>query len=78
MILGNEEPADAIEARIARFMSCLRAPILWQEHMFTIGASSGIAFPTDPSSYDAEELFSRADAALYATKQRCRRARASG
>lgn len=77
VILGNDEPADAIEARIARFLTHLRAPILWQGHIFTIGASSGIAFPTDPYSYDAEELFIRADAALYATKGSRRRARAS-
>ena len=77
VILGNDEPADLIEAHITRFLFRLRAPILWQGHMFTVGASSGIAFPTDPCSYDAEELFIRADAALYATKRRDRRARAS-
>jgi len=77
LILGNDEPANSIEARITRFRFCLRAPILWQGRMFTVGASSGIAYPTDPYSYDAEELFIRADAALYATKRKCRRARAS-
>ena len=77
VILGNDEPADVIEARITRFLIRLRAPILWQGHMFTIGASSGIAFPSDPYSYDAEELFIRADAALYATKRHCRRGRGS-
>ncbi|MCD1622086.1 diguanylate cyclase domain-containing protein [Citromicrobium bathyomarinum] len=77
VILGNDEPADLIEARISRFLNRLRAPILWQGHMFTISASSGIAFPSDPHSYDAEELFISADAALYATKKRRRRARVS-
>ena len=77
VILRNDEPADAIEARIARFLRRLRAPILWQGHMFTVSASSGIAFPSDPHFYDAEELFIRADAALYAAKKRRRRARPS-
>ncbi len=73
VILGNDEPAAAIEARVDRSLTHLRAPILWQEHMFTVSASSGIAFPTDPNFYDAEELFVRADAALYATKRSIRR-----
>ena len=77
VILGNDEPAGAIEARITRFLDHLRAPILWQGHMFTVSASSGVAFPSDPRSYDAEELFIRADAALYATKKRGRQARTS-
>ncbi|MXO65850.1 GGDEF domain-containing protein [Altericroceibacterium endophyticum] len=77
VILGNDEPADVIEARIARFLIHLRAPILWQGHMFTVSASSGIAFSTDPYSYDAEEVFIRADAALYATKRSSWRARVS-
>ena len=75
VILGNDEPVDVIEANIARFLDYLRAPILWQGHMFTISASSGIAIPSDPHFYDAEELFIRADAALYATKKGSRRAR---
>tara|TARA_R100001129_G_scaffold76476_1_gene52285 strand:- start:364 stop:1323 length:960 start_codon:yes stop_codon:yes gene_type:complete len=74
VILGNDEPAELIKARISRFLRRLRAPILWQGHMFTISASSGIAFPPDPHSYDAEELFIGADAALYATKKGHRRA----
>jgi len=78
LILGNEESADLIEARIARFLGRLRAPILWQGHIFTVSASSGIAFPSDPDSYDAEDLVVRADAALYAIKRGRRRAQGSG
>ncbi|OYX47677.1 MAG: hypothetical protein B7Y87_00005 [Sphingomonadales bacterium 32-64-22] len=77
VILGNDEPAEAIEARVNRALIRLRAPILWQEHMFTVSASSGIAFPTDPYFYDAEELFVRADTALYATKRSFGRTRES-
>ncbi len=69
VIVGNDEPRDLIDARVARFQAQLRAPFLWQGHMVTIGATSGVAVPADASSYDPEELFGRADAALYAAKK---------
>jgi len=69
VIVGNDEPKDLIDARIARFLDRLRAPVLWRGHMVTIGATSGIAVPADPYSYDPEDLFVRADAALYAAKK---------
>lgn len=72
VIVSDDEPPASIEARVARFKAQLRAPILWREHMFTVGATSGIAFPTDPYSYDPEELFVSADAALYAAKRTSR------
>lgn len=72
VIVTNEESPDVIEVRIARFLVRLRAPILWRGHMLTVGVSSGLAVPTDPYSYDPEELFIRADAALYANKKKCR------
>ena len=75
VILGSDESAKAIEARVNRCLIHLRVPMLWQEHMFSISASSGIAFPTDSYFYDAEELFIRADAALYATKRSTRSVR---
>jgi diguanylate cyclase (GGDEF)-like protein len=78
VIVNTDEPTDLLEAHVARFLAKLRAPIVWREQMFTIGATSGIAVPTDPYSYCPEELFIRADAALYAAKRTCRQARASG
>lgn len=77
VIVSNDEPAVAIKARLARFLSRLSAPIVWREHMFTIAATSGIAVPTDPYSYEPEELFVSADAALYVAKRTSRRARVS-
>jgi diguanylate cyclase (GGDEF)-like protein/PAS domain S-box-containing protein len=77
LIVGNDKPADMAEARVAEFLAKLRAPILWREHIFTVGATSGIAVPSDPYSYDPEELFARADAMLYARKRKCRRTRAT-
>lgn len=68
VIVGNDQSPDLIEARISRFLARLRAPILWRGHMFTVGATSGVAVPDDPFSYEPEELFVRADAALYAAK----------
>jgi diguanylate cyclase (GGDEF)-like protein/PAS domain S-box-containing protein len=72
VIVGDEEPKLLIEAHVARFLTRLRAPILWREHMFTIAATSGLAIPSDPHSYDAEELFVSADLALYDAKRRFR------
>lgn len=77
VIVSNVEPADVLKARVARFLTQLRAPIFWQEHRLTVGATSGIAVSNDPYSYDSEELFIKADAALYAAKRTCRRAQAS-
>jgi diguanylate cyclase (GGDEF)-like protein/PAS domain S-box-containing protein len=74
MIVGDSPSADLLQARVARFVAQLRAPVLWQGHMLTIAASTGIAVAPDPYSYDPEELFVRADSALYAAKRARRRA----
>ncbi|WBH17607.1 sensor domain-containing diguanylate cyclase [Sphingomonas radiodurans] len=77
VIVSSDEPTAAIEVRVARFKARLRAPILWRDLLFTVAATSGIAVPIDPFHYDPEELFTRADAALYTAKRTCRRGRAS-
>ena len=69
LIVNDDEQTAWLEARVATFLAQLREPILWRDHMFTIGATSGIAVPSDPFSYDPEELFVKADAALYAAKR---------
>lgn len=74
MIVSDEEAVSSIKARVVRFQSMLRAPIIWQEQIFAITATSGIAVPTDPYSYDPEELFVTADAALYTAKRALRHA----
>ena len=75
VIVGNDEPVSAIMARLVRFRSLLRAPVVWRDQMFTVAATSGMAVPADSYSYDPEELFVTADAALYAAKRTRRRAR---
>jgi diguanylate cyclase (GGDEF)-like protein/PAS domain S-box-containing protein len=77
VIVSDDEPSHLIEAQVAHFLTQLRAPILWREHIFTVGATSGIAIPADPYSYDPDELFVTADAALYAAKRAFRRCRTS-
>lgn len=78
VLVGDDEPTASIEARGARFKARLRAPILWRERLFTVAATSGIAVPFDPFDYDPEELFARADAALYDAKRMSRRTRTFG
>ncbi|MBD8469558.1 GGDEF domain-containing protein [Sphingomonas sp. CFBP 8765] len=77
VIVSNDEPLSLIKASLDSLQSLLAAPVLWREHIFKVAATSGFALPTDPYCYDAEELFVRADAALYATKRTGRRDRAS-
>jgi diguanylate cyclase (GGDEF)-like protein/PAS domain S-box-containing protein len=77
VLVSNNETVEMLEARVKRFLTKLRAPIVWREHVFTVGATSGIAVPTNPYSFDPEELFVRADTALYNTKRTCRRSRSS-
>jgi len=77
VLVSNNESAELLEARVNRFLTQLRAPIICRDHLFTIGATSGVAVPADPYSFDPEELFVRADTALYAKKRTCRRTRPS-
>jgi diguanylate cyclase (GGDEF)-like protein len=75
VILSDEQAPATVEAKIAAFAERLRAPVAWQGHLFTIGATSGSAVPENPICYDAEALFARADAALYVAKRTRRRRR---
>lgn len=74
MIIGEGASTELLPARVARFLTQLRAPVLWQGNMLTIEASTGIAVPNDPYFYDPEQLFVTADAALYVAKKARRRA----
>lgn len=74
VIVGNETTPASVKARLARFQSLLTAPMIWRDQMFTVAATSGMAVPRDPYSYDPEELFVIADAAPSAAKRNLRRA----
>lgn len=73
LIIGSGVSVSELKARIAHFIAQLLPPIHWQDHMFSIRASMGIAVPAAAHSYDPEELFLKADAALYTAKKRIRR-----
>lgn len=62
-------------ARVAKVVESLKLPVLWNDTLFETGACHGIAMTGNAITYDAEELFLRADHALYAAK-RARRQRA--
>lgn len=54
--------------QVAKLLGDLGQPTIWRGHFLNFGASAGIAPTTDPYHYDADELFSIADEALYAAK----------
>lgn len=75
VVIGAHVSRRSIEMQVTRFLGKVRAPISWRGHVFTVGATSGIAHSFDPFSYDPEELFVRADTALYAAKRSSRSSR---
>ena len=74
---GN--PAASLERVAEKQLALLAQPIVWQGELLNVSASAGIAIVADPYAYDAEYLFSMADAALYSAKRMGRnRARSNG
>lgn len=59
---------QALEARVGQFLRDMTRPVEWRGQRFALGASVGIAPVFDPQHYDADELFSVADTALYSAK----------
>jgi diguanylate cyclase (GGDEF)-like protein/PAS domain S-box-containing protein len=62
--LGRAE----IEALAERIVDRMRQPVCWGNQSFQLGASLGIASFENEAELDPDELFSRADMALYAAK----------
>lgn len=72
-------PAASLERVAEQQLARLAQPIVWQGELLSVSASAGIAIADDPHAYDAEHLFTMADAALYNAKRTGRnRARFKG
>jgi len=72
-------PAASLERVAEQQLARLAQPIVWQGELLSVSASAGIAIADDPYAYDAEYLFTMADAALYSAKRTGRnRARFKG
>lgn len=68
VLVGAETSGAALERRLAAALADLRMPIAWAGEILRVGASAGIAVADDTYAYDAEAMFTVADAALYAAK----------
>jgi diguanylate cyclase (GGDEF)-like protein/PAS domain S-box-containing protein len=62
-------PCEAIQAEAERALALLAQPVIWRDLYLKVGASAGIAAPSNPWVYNAEGLFIAADRALYTAKR---------
>ncbi|MFZ5746982.1 MAG: GGDEF domain-containing protein [Pseudomonadota bacterium] len=69
LLFGTDVPCVHRIAQMRRALPAISAPIWHAGHLLRPGASIGVAAVGDPVNYDAEQLFARADAALYAAKR---------
>ncbi|MFN3820444.1 GGDEF domain-containing protein [Blastomonas sp.] len=58
-----------LQARITAATALLRMPMAWNGHLLEAGASHGAALAQNAITYDAEDMFLRADQALYVAKR---------
>jgi diguanylate cyclase (GGDEF)-like protein/PAS domain S-box-containing protein len=64
------DPADErLSQRVAACLSRLTHPVPWKGRLLRLSASAGVAAAHDPWTYDADRMFSAADAALYEAKR---------
>lgn len=61
--------SSELERVVERQLARLAQPIVWRGELLDVSASAGIAMAGRPYGYDAEHLFSLADAALYGAKR---------
>lgn len=59
---------EELKRKVAQLLGDIGQPTIWRGHFLNFGASAGMAPASDPYRYDADELFSIADEALYAAK----------
>lgn len=69
ILLPSNRSLQRVSARVARVAQALKMPIVWNNILIEAGACHGIALAHNAISYDAEEMFVRADLALYAAKR---------
>lgn len=69
VLLPSNRSLQRVNARVVRVAQALKMPIVWNDILFEAGACHGIALAHNAISYDAEEMFVRADLALYAAKR---------
>lgn len=69
VLLPSNPDLRRLTSRIRATIALLRMPIAWNGHLLEAGASHGVALAQNAISYDAEDMFLRADQALYAAKR---------
>lgn len=69
VLLPSNRNLQRIANRIAATIALLRMPVVWNGHLLEAGASHGVALAPNAISYDAEDMFLRADQALYVAKR---------
>lgn len=69
VLLPSNRSLRRLNARIASALALLKMPIAWNGTLLEAGASHGAALAQNAISYDAEEMFLRADQALYVAKR---------
>ncbi len=69
VLLPSNRNLQRLDSRIAATVALLRMPVAWNSHLLEAGASHGVALAQNAISYDAEDMFLRADQALYVAKR---------
>lgn len=69
ILLPSNRSLQRLNSRIAKALALLKMPVVWNGLLLEAGASHGAALARNAISYDAEEMFLHADAALYVAKR---------
>ena len=69
VLVPSNRDLQRLQSRIAATIALLRMPMAWNGHLLEAGASHGVALAQNAITYDAEDMFLRADKALYVAKR---------
>ncbi len=69
VLLPSNRSLERLNNRIAAALTLLKMPIAWNGTLLEAGASFGAVLAQNAISYDAEDMFLRADQALYVAKR---------